>query len=120
MQNEAENLSERLLDFGAKIIRLTATLNKSYVGRHIGVQLLRSATSCGANYEEACAAESKADFVHKMQVVLKELRESLYWLKLAEKAGPALNDHLEPLLSEANELVKIFARSVITAKGGRR
>lgn len=117
MQNEARDLSERLLDFGASVVRLTTRLSKSPVGRHIGTQLLRSATSCGANYEEACAAESRADFVHKMQVVLKELRESLYWLKLAEKAGQTFDNRLQPLLKEADELVKIFAKSILTAKG---
>ena len=85
--------------------------------RHIGGQLVRSATSCGANYEEVCAAESRADFLHKMQVVLKELRESLYWLKLLKRTGPASDDHLQPLLKETDELVKIFAKSIITAKG---
>jgi four helix bundle protein len=78
---------------------------------------MRSATSCGANYEEARAAESRADFVHKMQVVLKELRESIYWLKLIKKSGPDLNGHLLPVLTEANELAAIFAKSVMTAKG---
>lgn len=120
MQNEAQNLSERLLDFGANIVKLTMKLNKTAVGRHIGTQLMRSATSCGANYEEACAAESRADFVHKMQVVLKELRESLYWLRLLKRASQAFEHHLEPLLKEADELVKIFAKSVITAKGQDR
>lgn len=118
MQNEREKLSERLLDFSASVIRLTLKLNKSTVGRHIGNQLTRSATSCGANYEEACAAESKADFVHKMQVVLKELRESLYWLRLVKKTESVSDERVESLLAEAQELVKIFAKSVITAKGG--
>jgi len=117
MQNESTKHSERLLDFGANTVRLTVKLNKTPLGRHIAMQLVRSATSCGANYEEACAAESRADFVHKMQVVLKESRESLYWLRLLKRASPAFDDHLQPLLKEADELVKIFAKSTITAKG---
>ncbi len=120
MQNERENLSERLLEFGVNIVRLFARLNRTAAGRHIGNQLMRSATSCGANYEEACAAESKADFVHKMQVVLKELRESFFWLKLLKRAGLTSDDQLQPLLKETDELVKIFARSIITAKGQGR
>lgn len=91
VQNDRKNLSERLLDFGASIVRLVIRLEKTYPGRHIGNQLMRSTTSSGANYEEACAAESKAGFIHKMQVVLKELRESLYWLKLMKKSGIASN-----------------------------
>jgi four helix bundle protein len=81
---------------------------------------MRSATSSGANYEEACAAESKADFIHKMQVVLKELRESLYWLKLMKKSGIASNVDLQLSISEADELVRIVAKSVITAKARRK
>lgn len=77
---------------------------------------MRSATSSGANYEEACGAESKADFIHKMQLVLKELRESLYWLKLIERSKLIPSDDLHPLLGEADELSKIVAKSVITAK----
>ena len=117
MQNKAEDLSDRLLDFGANVIKLTVKLNRTSVGRHVGFQLVRAASSCGANYEEARAAESRADFVHKMQVVLKELRESIYWLKLIKKSGPDLDSHLLPVLTEANELANIFAKSILTAKG---
>jgi len=78
---------------------------------------MRSATSSGANYEEACGAESKADFIHKMQLVLKELRESSYWVKLLKKVRLISDEDLQPLLSEAKELVKIVAKSIITAKG---
>jgi four helix bundle protein len=119
MQSDRENLSERLLEFGAKIVRLTLKLNKTAAGRHIARQLIRAATSCGANYEEACAAESRADFIHKMQVVLKELRECLYWLKLIEKSALIPTDQVQDL-KEANELTKIFAKSVITAKNPDR
>ena len=79
-------------------------------------QILRSGTSCGANYEEACGAESRADFIHKMQIVLKELRETLYWLKLIARSFPNLAQHLQTELREAQELVRIFSKSVITAK----
>lgn len=120
MQNDRKNLSERLLDFGASIIRLVIRLSRTSAGRHISKQLMRSATSSGANYEEACAAESKANFIHKMQVVLKELRESLYWLKLTEKSSLVSPEYLQPLLREADELVRIVAKSVITAKGNKK
>src|SRR6266540_3054196 len=116
MQNEKRNLSERLLNFGAGIIKLAVKLSKTAVGRHIGFQLMRSATSSGANYEEACGAESRADFIHKMQVVLKELRESFFWLKLIKKADLISLDDVQPSLTEAEELVKIFSKSVVTAK----
>jgi four helix bundle protein len=89
MQNEKSDLSDRLLEFGASAVNLALKLNKTAVERHIALQLLRAATSSGANYEEACAGESRADFIHKMQIVLKELRESLYWLRLLRNPFPA-------------------------------
>ena len=116
MQSERENLSDHLLEFAANIVRLTLLLNRSIAGRHIAGQILRSSTSCGANYEEACGAESRADFIHKMQIVLKELRETLYWLKLSAKSFPNLAEHLQVDLKEADELIRIFSKSVITAK----
>ena len=116
MKSGRKDLSERLLDFAADIIKLIVKLNRTAVGRHIGNQLMRSSTSSGANYEEACSAESKADFIHKMQLVLKELRESLYWLKLIKKTTLISDEHLQPLLSEAQELVKIVAKSIVTAR----
>ena len=116
MRNDRENLSERLLDFGARVIRLAEKINRTTTGGHIANQVVRSATSSGANYQEACAAESRADFIHKMQVVLKELRETLYWLRLIEKLGSNLATGLGPLLKEADELVSNFTKSIITAK----
>jgi four helix bundle protein len=77
---------------------------------------MRASTSCGAIYEEACASESRADFVHKMQIVLKEMRESRYWLRLIEKVGVFSENNLPSLLRVSDELVKIFTKSVITAE----
>jgi len=84
MKNIRSELSERLLDFAVAVIKLTTKIEKIAVGRHIAGQLIRSATSAGANYEEACGAESKKDFLHKLQIVLKELRShrtGLSWSK---------------------------------------
>ncbi len=78
MKSKRKDLSERVLDFAADIIKLLSKLNRTAIGRHIGYQLMKASTSSGANYEEACGAESKKDFIHKMQLVLKELRESLF------------------------------------------
>ena len=93
-------------------------MNRTAAGRHVGGQLMRSATSAGANYEEACGAESRADFVHKMQVVLKELRESLYWLRLVRRSNLASASIAEPLLLEGDELARMVGKSVVTAKKG--
>ncbi|MDZ4204406.1 MAG: four helix bundle protein, partial [Bacteroidales bacterium] len=82
MSKLSDDLSDRFLNFAVNIIKLESPLCKTYSGRHIYGQLFRAGTSTGANYEEARAGESRADFIHKMQVVLKELREAHYWIKL--------------------------------------
>ncbi|MBO8131131.1 MAG: four helix bundle protein [Candidatus Marinimicrobia bacterium] len=115
-QNRSD-LSERLLEFAASSTKLTVRLKRTAVVQYIANQLMRAASSSGANYEEACGAESRADFIDKMQLVLKELRESLYWLKLVERSDLISGNELQPLLAESNELIKIVAKSVITAKG---
>jgi four helix bundle protein len=111
-----KQIIDRLEDFAVSILRLMKKLCKTFAGRHIGGQLVRSSTSAGANYEEACGAESRADFVHKLQVVLKELRESLYWLRITIEAGLLPTPILQPILNEAQELTNIIAKSVVTAK----
>ena len=120
MQNEIKNLSDRLLDFAADGIKLTFKVNRTVAGRYIANQLMRASASSGANYEEACGTESRADFIHKMQIVLKELRESVYWLRLADKVRLITTKDYQPLMDEAGELVKIVAKSVITAKKRRK
>ena len=77
---------------------------------------MRSASSAGANFQEACGAESRADFAHKMQVVLKELRETEYWMKLVTRAKLLPADLLSKPLAEADELIRIVVKSVATAK----
>ena len=114
--NKRIDISERFLDFGVNIIGVVSKLNNNQVSNHITNQLMRSATSAGANYEEACGAESKKDFIHKMQLVLKELRETLFWLKLLKKSKLISTKNIEEVLIEADELVKIIAKSLITAK----
>jgi four helix bundle protein len=115
LSNYKLDLSDRLLEFAAASIKLSATLAGTYAGKYIAGQLLRSACSAGANYEEACGAESRADFIHKLQIVLKELKESLYWLRLAGKSSLLRCDDTS-LTEEATSLVNIIAKSVITAK----
>ena len=110
--------SERLMNFAVDVIKLTKKLDSSYTAHHLTKQVIRSATSMGANYEEACNAESRNDFIHKLQIVLKESQESLYWLKLIAKAELMPNPQGEDIrvLNEAAEINKMIARSVITAK----
>lgn len=77
-KNKSDQLTERLLDFTVRIIKLVNSLPKTPIGRHIGGQVLRSGTSPGSNYEEACGAESRSDFIHKLGIVLKELKETRF------------------------------------------
>ncbi|KPL16582.1 MAG: hypothetical protein AMJ92_12690 [candidate division Zixibacteria bacterium SM23_81] len=112
------DLSDRLLDLSAEVIQIVGRLRKTAAGRHIGNQLIRSGTSAGANYEEACAAESRADFIHKLQIVLKEVRECNYWLRLVAKTKLLPNNDrcLIALIQESMELTNIMAKSIVTAK----
>ena len=76
------DLSERLLGFAVRVGKVVNALPATRLGRHIAAQLIRSGTSAAPNYEEGCAAESRADFVHKLSICLKELRESRFWIRL--------------------------------------
>ena len=106
-----------MLEYGARIIRLVESLPNTIVGRRVGDQLLRCSTSAGANYEEARGAESREDFVHKLQISLKELRESNYWLRLPVKAGKISPERMTDLLDESGQLRAMLSKAVATAKG---
>jgi len=114
-----EAISARLLDFAVSIIKLVSKLPHTDIGNHIRIQLLKSGTSPGANYEEACGAESRADFIHKLGVVLKELKESRFWLRVIKKAELLPVDQVDPILKECEELCAIIASSIFTAKKGK-
>jgi four helix bundle protein len=118
-KNNIEPIGDRLLRFCVGIINLVEKLPNTQIGQHIRLQLFRASSSAGANYEEACAGESRADFVHKMQVVLKESRESRFWLKLICAAELIKGPEPQELLSEAHELCLILGQSVVTAKRNR-
>ena len=109
-------LEDRLIDFAVNACRLLPQTAGSRVGDHIGGQLLRSATSSAANYAAVRGAESRRDFIHKMQVCLKELRESHLWLRILDRLEFEPAASITPLLREANELVSIFVKSIVTAK----
>ena len=103
---------EKSLNIGKSIIKI----QRNYAGKHIAGQLIRSVTSAGANYEEACGAESRKDFIHKLQIVLKELHESLFWIRVSLKANLVSPEFVKSLLEEGNELTNIIGKSVVTAK----
>ena len=110
------DLEERLLEYSVKIIKLVEKLPGSRVGNHVAGQLLKSGTSPYPNHWEAQAAESSKDFIHKLRISLKELRESYRWLKLIRRV-PLLDDRklLDDILCETEELIKIFVSSFKTA-----
>ncbi len=111
------DLKERLVDYSVRIIRLSEALPDTKAGRHISVQLLRSGTSAAPNYAEATGAESRADFVHKVKLAVKELRETDVWLLVAARAG-LVNppEVLDALLKETDELISILFTSAQTAR----
>src|SRR5713226_8840728 len=111
----SEELIDRLISFAARVGKVVDSLPDTRMGRHIGSQLVRSGTSPAPNYEEACAAESRADFVHKLSISLKELRESRCWIRLIIKTE-MLPEHRMGEFDECNQLCNIIAQSIVTAK----
>jgi len=115
---DAAAMNHRFLLLSSKIINLCRELKKQRFEGDITRQILRSGTSPGANYQEACAAESRADFIHKLQLVLKELRETKYWLEVIKSNlnSPHLNERIDDIIRSNQELIRIIGKSVVTAK----
>lgn len=113
---KGDDISERFLDFGVRVMRLVQAWPRNFVGRHVGSQLIRCGTLTGANYEEARGAESKADFIHKLGISWKEIRESWYWLRLIHQASLVKPSRVEALVQESNEPSAILAESLQTAR----
>ncbi|MBI3193730.1 MAG: four helix bundle protein [Ignavibacteriae bacterium] len=111
-----EELKARTKKFALNIIKLVEALPNGRTGDVLGKQLLRSATSVGANYQSACKARSKADFISKITIVEEEADESQFWLELIEGSNLSKLDAIKPLLIEAKELTAIFTASGKTAK----
>jgi four helix bundle protein len=109
------DIAERLLKLALAAIRVAGRLPREVAARHVASQLVRSATGGGANYEEARAAESRNDFIHKNGIAAKEVRETVFWLTLIQRSGWARSD-LGMLPGEAMELAAILAASAQTAR----
>jgi four helix bundle protein len=114
-----EEVENRLIEFASRIIDVAEALPKTPAAKHLGGQLLRSGTSPALNCGEAQGAESKDDFLHKMKVCLKELRETLICLKIIDRRTWFVKGKLDPLMTENNELISIFVASIVTAGGGK-
>jgi four helix bundle protein len=110
------DLEERLLAFTASVVRLADSLPSTKAGNHIAGQLLRCGTSPLANHGEVEAAESRKDFLHKLRICLKELRETWRWLRLIGTLELSERDQLQAALIEVEELIRIFAASVRTTE----
>ncbi|MBN2685648.1 MAG: four helix bundle protein [Pontiellaceae bacterium] len=110
------DLEERLVDFAARCIKVAASLPNTGAGQHLSGQLTRSGTSPALNYGEAQGMESRRDFVHKMKICLKEIRETAVCVKIIIRAEMLSAAKLTPLLDEATELIAIFVSSINTAK----
>jgi four helix bundle protein len=119
-QSKADDLEERLIDLAVRIIKLTSSLPKTPAGKHIAGQILRAGTSPAPNYGEARGAESSADFVHKLGIVLKELNETSIWLRVIERSEILRRALLIDIIRENNELCRILAASLKTARNRRK
>ncbi|HBZ22468.1 MAG TPA: four helix bundle protein [Bacteroidales bacterium] len=110
------DLEDRLIDFAVLVIEFVESLPNTKSANHLGGQLLRSGTSPSLNYGEARGGESKADFIHKMKVCLKELRESFNCLRILHRARIYSEENQALyLINECNELISIFVKSILTA-----
>jgi four helix bundle protein len=115
-QVRADELEQRLINFAVRIIKLSARLPKTAAGKHIAGQVLRSGTSPAPNYGEARGGESRADFIHKTGIVLKELNETLIWLRIIEGSELIKATLLKQIIDEHIELCRIFTASLKTAR----
>lgn len=116
-QSQADVLEERLIDFAVRIVNLSASLPRTAAGKHIAGQIMRSGTSPAPNYGEARGAESRADFVHKLRIVLNELNETAIWLRVNSRSRMLQDKLLVDIIRENGELCKIFTSSLKTARG---
>jgi four helix bundle protein len=115
-----QDLSDRLWQFAARIAKVVDALPDTRVGRHVAGQVVRSGIAAAPNYDEARSGESRADFVHKVNVALKELVETCGWRKLVILAGLLPAGRITVLVDECDQLCRILGKSVATAKAARK
>ena len=118
MEKTVQPITKRTFAFAVRIVKLCQTVGSTAgVSQPLVRQLIRSGTSVGANVEEAQAAQSRADFIHKMEIALKELRETRYWLRLLVATDLMSEERMKGLIGESEELVKIMSKIVVNTKG---
>jgi four helix bundle protein len=119
-ENKKYDLEDRLIDFTINCSIIVEDLPPSKLANHVGGQLIRSSSSSALNYGEAQSAESPNDFIHKLKVVLKELRESRVCLKIFLRKPLISSQKVQPTLDECNELIAIFLKSIETANKNKK
>ena len=119
-KDKPEDIKDRTFRFALTIISLVEALPNTISAKTIGKQLIRSGTSIGANVEEATAAHSKADFIYRMNVALREARETLYWLRLLEASQISETKIAAEILQEADEITRILGAIVSSARDKRK
>ena len=120
LQAKADELEDRLIDFAVRVVKLSANLPKAPAGKHIAGQILRSGTSPAPNYGEARGAESHADFIHKLGIVLKELNETSIWLRVIQRSEMLKAELLTDIIKENQELCRIFIASLKAARTNKK
>ena len=111
-----DEMKRRIREFALRCVRLAASFPKNAAGDTIGRQLIKAATSAAANYRAACIARSRADFVSKLGLVEEEADEAVFWIEFAADAGLVRRKRVQGLLAEGVEIVRIIARSRMTAR----
>ncbi|MEI6410673.1 MAG: four helix bundle protein [Bacteroidota bacterium] len=114
------DLEGRLIDFTVRIYAVAESIPGDQIGKYLCGQIIRSGTAPALLYGEAQAAESRADFIHKMKIGLKELRETAICLKIIQKRNYFEPKKLDPITTECNELISIFVKSITTAKSNMK
>jgi four helix bundle protein len=113
---KGNDIKDRTMNFAIRVIALASVLEKDYPAKVLSQQIVRSASSAGANYRAACRSKSRRDFVNKLKIVEEELDETCYWLELIKESNFFPPEKLLPLLKENNELLAIIVKSIITTK----
>ncbi len=113
-------LGDRLIDFAVRIVNTAEKMPTTVTGKHLASQIIRSGSSPALNHGEAQASESVADFVHKMRICLKELRETMANLKIIRELNYFNDGQLDGLIQENNELIAIFVTSIKTAQASKK
>jgi four helix bundle protein len=114
------DLQQRLVEFAVRVINVVEAMPETKAGKHIAGQLVRSGTSPAPNYGEAQSAESRKDFIHKMKIALKELRETQIWLQIIERKPLCEPGRMKDITDECDELIAIFVKSLQTAESNRK